>query len=124
MTVLGPIAQFSLPDVTGRDRSPQLANELLLVIARVDDAVIMTEELLARVAGNLAERVIDVADAAGHVSDRDDRRVVERALEVRELTAGRTIILAMLAVRRGPLRDGASHTSQGPGQRGLIRGHG
>jgi len=86
--------------------------------------MILTEELLARVAGNITERVIDVADAARDVGDGDDRRVVERTLEVRELTAGRTIILAMLAERRDPLRDRASHTSQGPGQRGLIRGHG
>jgi hypothetical protein len=30
----------------------------------------------------------------------------------------------MLTARRGPLPDRASQTSQGPGQRGLIRGHG
>ena len=47
--------------------------------------MILAEQLLARVAGDLAELVVDVGDPAGDVGRRDDGGVIERALEVGEL---------------------------------------
>ena len=64
VTILGAIAELTVPDVARCDRSPQLPDELLGVIARVDDAVVLAEELFPRIPGNLAERVVDVVDSA------------------------------------------------------------
>ena len=34
--VLGPIAEFALPDVSGGNRRPQIADEFFRVITRID----------------------------------------------------------------------------------------
>src|SRR4030095_9316650 len=47
VTVLGTIAELTVPHAARRDRSPQLANEFFGVIARIDDAVVLAEEFLA-----------------------------------------------------------------------------
>ena len=59
-SVLGAIAQLAAPDLAVRDRSPQLANELLRVKPRIEDPVILADQLLARVLRDLAELVVDV----------------------------------------------------------------
>ena len=75
--VLGAIANFPSPDAPTGDRVPQVANELLRVIGGVDEAVVLPEQLLARVPRDLAELVVDVRDDAPMIRRRDDRRLVE-----------------------------------------------
>ena len=48
--------------------------------------MILADQLLPRVTGDLAELVVDVRDPAGDVGDRDDRRVIERPLEIGQLS--------------------------------------
>jgi CheY-like chemotaxis protein len=62
-----------------------MLHELLRVIPGVDDAVVLAEELIARIARDLTELVVRIGDAAVHVGDRDDRRMIERAFEIGEL---------------------------------------
>src|SRR5262249_38402398 len=47
--VLGAISYLTAPDFTAGDRGPKLTNEFFGVIARVDNAMVLTEQLLARV---------------------------------------------------------------------------
>ena len=82
----------------------RLADELLRVVAGVDDPVVLADQLLARVPRDLAELVVDVGDAAPDVGGRDDRRVIERALEVGEL-------LGVVRHAAGILRQGMPHAT-------------
>ena len=47
--------------------------------------MVLPDQLLARVLGDLAELVVDVADDPGNVGGGDDRRLVEGIAEVLEL---------------------------------------
>ncbi len=58
---------------------------MLRVVPRVDDAVVLPEELVPRIPGDLTELVVGVRDSAVHVGNRHDGRVIERTLEVGEL---------------------------------------
>jgi len=71
-------------DAAVGDRPPQIADEVLRVIAGIDDAVILPDQLLARVAGYLHELVVDVRDPTGDVGRGHDRGVIDGAFQVRE----------------------------------------
>ena len=45
--ILGAVPDLAAPDVPLRDRPPQVPDELLRVVAGVDDAVILAEQLVA-----------------------------------------------------------------------------
>ena len=47
--------------------------------------MVLAEQLVARVLGDLAELVVDVGDDAAHVGRRDDRRLIERVADLLEL---------------------------------------
>ena len=87
--VLGPVADLASPDASARDRLPELPDELLRVVAGVDDAVVLPEQLLAGVLRDLAELVVDVVDDPALVRPRDDRGLVEGVDDVVELAASR-----------------------------------
>jgi len=84
VTVLGAIPDFAVPDLAVCDRPPEIAHELLRVIVRVDDAVVLADQFVARIPGNLAKLVVDISDDPRDVGDRHDRRVVQRAFQVLE----------------------------------------
>ena len=75
--VLGAIAQLASPHPAAHDGAPEIANELFRVIARVDDPVILSDQLVARVLRDLAELVVDVGDEAARVCGCDDCGLVE-----------------------------------------------
>src|SRR3954467_11170370 len=50
--VLRAVADFAAPHAPARDGPPQLADELLGVMTRVDEAMVLTEELVAAVLGD------------------------------------------------------------------------
>ena len=83
--VSGAVPDFAVPDPSRRDRAPQVPKEIRSVIPGVDDAMVLAEELLARVLRDLAELVVDRGDGAAEVGRRDDRRLIERELHVAEL---------------------------------------
>ena len=72
-SVFGAISYLSAPNFSARDRGPQIPDELFRMVGRIDDAVILTQQLFARVFGDLAELVVDVIDDAALVGDRNDR---------------------------------------------------
>jgi hypothetical protein len=47
--------------------------------------MILSEEFLPRIAGDLAKLVVDVRDPAGHIGRGDNSGLVERSLEIGEL---------------------------------------
>ena len=96
---LGAIAQFAVPDLTVRDRPPQAADELFGVIGGVDDAMVLPDQFLARIARNFHELVVDVGDPARHVGRGHDRGTIKGTFEVGEL-----LNMIRPAVVRGRLR--------------------
>ncbi len=71
-TVFRPISYFSTPDFSARDSGPQLSNEFFRMVSGVDDAMILAEQFVTRVFGDLAELVVDVVDDSTLVGDRND----------------------------------------------------
>ena len=88
VAVLRLVPDLAVPHPAVGDRHPQVAHELVGVQARVDDPVVLAEELLAGIARNLTELVVDVGDPARHVGGRDDGGVVERPFQIGELDCG------------------------------------
>ena len=68
VAVLRPVPNLAAPHLAVRDRAPERPDERRRVIAGVDDAMVLADQLLAGVAGDLAELVVDVGDEA--VADR------------------------------------------------------
>ena len=58
-------------------------------MARVHKAVILTEQLLARIFGNRAELVVGVSDHSARVGDGDDGVSIKRGFEIAEGGVGR-----------------------------------
>ena len=88
MTILGAVSKLAVPDVPIGDRYPQIADEVLRVQGGVDDAMVLPDQLLPAVAGDLAEFVVDVRDLACHVGRRHDRGMIERPFQIGELRCG------------------------------------
>ena len=102
-----------MPDVARGDGPPQVADELLGVIAGVHDPMVLPDKFLSRVPGDLAERVVDVGDAASDVGGRHDGRVIERPLEIGELVdAGRRAGDVAAAVRGSGAPEQRRETSE------------
>ena len=54
-------------------------------MAGVQDAMVLAQQRLARILGNLAELVVGVPDDALDVRDRDDRRLIQRVSQILQL---------------------------------------
>src|SRR5215218_169574 len=80
-TVLCLVPDLSSPDVTPGDGTPQVLEELPGVVAGVENAVILTHQLLHIVLGDLAELVVHVRDLAVLVGDRNHGGFVQRAFK-------------------------------------------
>ncbi|MDB6153320.1 MAG: hypothetical protein JWL90_1773 [Chthoniobacteraceae bacterium] len=79
---LRAVFDFAFPDVSRGERPPKSAHEFFRVMARVNDPMILAEQLLPRVLRDLAELIVDVDDPATAVGDRDDGMLVERRTQV------------------------------------------
>ena len=82
--VLGAIPNLAAPDASVGDRDPQVPDELFRVICRIDDPVIVAEQLLARVLRDVAELLVGVGDSARRVGDGHDRGLIDRRVDVGE----------------------------------------
>ena len=80
--VLGAVADLASPDPASGDRPPQLAHEFLGVMSRVDDAMVLPNQLVACVLRDFAELVVDVRDDSAVVGGCDDRSLIERVPEL------------------------------------------
>jgi hypothetical protein len=80
------------------------------VVPGVDEAVVLPDQLVAGVAGYLAELVVDVGDGPLLIGDGDDSRLVQRELQVGELLQG----LAQVLLRLGPVGDVAGVDHDAP----------
>src|SRR5207249_1838251 len=84
-TVLRPVLDLAMPDLPVRDRLPQVADEFRRMEGRIDDAVILSDQFLARVLRDRAELVVYESDPALRIGDRHYGMLVERSLQVADL---------------------------------------
>src|SRR5688572_13659195 len=88
--IFGAIANLPFPDFAAADRGPQIAEKRFWMVARIDDAMVLTQKLLAREFGNFAELVVHVGDAPRRIGDRDDGVRIERRFVIgKETSIGR-----------------------------------
>ena len=62
-TVLGPVAQFTLPDIAQGDGAPQRGKELVRVQPGIEQPVIDAQQLFPAISGDRTEPVVDVGDS-------------------------------------------------------------
>ena len=77
--VFGSIADLATPGGSAGNRSPHLGPESVRLNVGVDDPVVLPEQLLLRVAADVAERLIHFDDPARPVRHGDDGVLVNRA---------------------------------------------
>lgn len=82
--IASTIAKLALPYLTGSDCRPQVAYEVRRVITGIDNAVILTEQIITRVFRDTAKLVVDESDDSTLVGNRYNRRLVEREPNVRQ----------------------------------------
>src|SRR5436190_23792925 len=73
-TVLCEIAKFALPDLAGRNGSPEITNEILGMVGGIDDAVVLTQQFFPRVFRDTAKLIVHIINDSALVGDRYNRR--------------------------------------------------
>jgi hypothetical protein len=126
--VLGAVADLAVPDFAGGDGAVHVGEEGLGVVAGVEEAVVLAEEFFAGVAGDPAEAVVGVGDAAAGVGDGDDRVLVDGEFVEFEFAVGGGEFGGALADLAGDVGAGAAeirgHVVERPGDRGEVVGAG
>src|SRR5678815_1827380 len=84
--ILGLVLDLAPPHPSAPNRGPQFAYEFLGMMPGVDNAMVLAEQLRARVFGNRAELVVHVSDFALRVRDSDDGVLVQRRLQLGEFS--------------------------------------
>ena len=82
IAVLAAVADDTLPGKTAGEGSPHLHEERLVVVTGVEDAVVLSEQFLARVLADPDELVVDERDPAVQSGDADDGMLVHGELEL------------------------------------------
>ena len=115
LAVLPPVPDLPLPASPFSERIPKLLVELLLVLPRLEDPDVLSEDLLPAVPGDRRESAVDVEDPPVGVSDRhaftgafEDLGVKEE-LPFRLLPAG-DVQAVDIDVR--PVQDGDDHEEE------------
>ncbi len=75
--VLGAVADLAVPHLAIRDGVVHLLEKLLGVVARVEDAMVLAQQLIPRVLADGAELVVYIGDGSLHVSRGDNSVLVE-----------------------------------------------
>ena len=75
--VFRSVADLATPDPTVGDRPPQVAHEFLRVVPGIDDAMVLAEEFISCVLGDIAELVVRVRDDPSPIRCRDDGRLIQ-----------------------------------------------
>ena len=86
--VLGPVPEIAPPDEPPSYGPPEVRDVLFRMVGGVDETVVLADQLLPGVLGDLAELVVDVGDPAPLVREGDDGRFVQDELQVRQLPEG------------------------------------
>src|SRR5205085_2826926 len=81
-SILGAIADLTVPYFSMGDYGPKVAKELPGMIARVDNAMILTEQFFAGIFRNRAELVIDIGNPPRRVGNRHNRMLVQSRLNI------------------------------------------
>jgi hypothetical protein len=71
-----------MPDSAIRNRDPQVTNKLFRMMARVDDAMVLPQQLLAGVFGDGAELVVNIGDLTLLVGDRYDSVLIQGSPQI------------------------------------------
>jgi hypothetical protein len=80
--VFRAVLDFGFPDLAAGDRLPQAGEKGFRMIAGINDPMILPEQFVARIFGDLAELVVDVGDPASGIGDRNNRVRVQRGLDI------------------------------------------
>ncbi|OIQ63254.1 hypothetical protein GALL_552050 [mine drainage metagenome] len=80
--ILRPVLDLPLPHPPRQDRLPELGHEDAGMVARIDDAVVLAQQLLPGILRDGAELVVHVGDPPPGVGDGDDGVLVQRPLEI------------------------------------------
>ena len=81
-SIAGPIAKLPLPDLTGSDCRPQVAYEVRRVITGVDNAVVLTEQIITRVFRDTAKLVVDESNDSRLIGNRYNCGLIKGKLYV------------------------------------------
>ena len=100
VAVFGTIANRPLPNLTVRNSRPKVFEEFLRVMAGVDDAMVLPDQFIPRIFGNLTEFVIHVSDPPARVCDGHDRMRVQSGLEVAQFAKDDSAIVHARSKRR------------------------
>ena len=97
--VLGAVTEFAVPDLTAQNGLPESGVKRLVVQVGFDDAVVLLQQLLQRVAADLAHARIGVADVAVQIGGGHDGVLVQCELLVRQIgQGGMQVALALLVL--------------------------
>ena len=81
-TVFRAVPDLAVPEFAARDRRPQLADEFLWMETRMDDPVILPEQILARIFRDRAELIVHKSDPPLRIGDRHDGVRLERRPQI------------------------------------------
>src|SRR5262249_41457161 len=79
------------------DSRPQIAYEFLRVIAGIDYAMVLSEQLFARVFRDFAKPFVNEFYDSGLIGYRNDRRFVQRELDIGEFFERAPQLLIVIA---------------------------
>jgi hypothetical protein len=76
-TVFGPVPNLAFPNLAAADRFPHVLEKSAVMVARIDDAMIVAEQFLAGIFADFAKTIVDVSDLSLGIGGVDRRVVVE-----------------------------------------------
>ena len=89
--VLGAIANFALPNFALGNGGPQIAEKFLGMKPGIDDAMVLAEQFLAGIFGNLAKLIVDVGNAPARVGDGHDGMGVQGRFQVAQFLSVKAV---------------------------------
>jgi hypothetical protein len=102
-SILAPILEFALPDVSAADRRPQFIEQGRRMMPGLDETVIAPDQLLAAVPADFDEFGVDFENGAVGIGDGDDGMPVQRLLEVDQLAPDPPLLCDRFGI--GPWSD-------------------
>ena len=106
--VLAPVFDFAVPDLAVADGGPHGLEKIVRVVARVKQAMVLPQQLLAAIEADLTEFVVGIGDLAAAVGDADNGMRIQRIF-LKFKFAQRTSQVAPCASQGG---HGPGHISQ------------
>lgn len=85
-SILGFVFDFAFPGLSRTNRLPDATDELLGMVARIDDTMVLPDQFFTGVFGDRAELVVNVSDLSLAVGNGDDGMFVECCFDIIQFT--------------------------------------